>query len=48
VNETLEAGKYQFEWDGKTNAGKDCPAGIYNVILKTDKGIRASRKLIKS
>jgi len=47
VNKPLSPGEYKYYWDGKTNNGADCPAGIYYLILKTEGGIAGVKKLIK-
>ncbi len=32
----LQAGSHTYTWDGKTDQGKDSPAGIYLIRLKSD------------
>ncbi len=32
----LNPGKYEFNWDGKSNTGYSCPKGTYLVVLETD------------
>lgn len=44
ANETLPAGKYTFNWDGKDNEGNFLPGGIYFIQMKT----QDFRKTIKS
>ncbi|MEJ5351635.1 MAG: T9SS type A sorting domain-containing protein [Melioribacteraceae bacterium] len=41
----LPAGKYSVDWSGKDKFGRDVPAGIYFVCLKTDNLIQ-TRKMV--
>jgi flagellar hook assembly protein FlgD len=34
VNEIKEAGIYEIQWNGKDEAGRDMPAGMYSYKIK--------------
>jgi len=40
------AGEHELRWDGTTDAGREVPAGIYVVRLRTEEGI-TSRKVLR-
>ncbi|MDT8393161.1 MAG: agmatine deiminase family protein [Bacteroidales bacterium] len=49
---TIAGGKYvsgvhTFSWDGRTDGGAACPAGIYYVVAKSSNGISSSSKVIR-
>lgn len=39
----LEAGMHRVEWDGRDDAGRLAPAGVYVVRLATAEGVRSAR-----
>lgn len=36
-------GRYTFSWDGLSDAGTACPAGIYYIVVRTDDNSHAAR-----
>ena len=47
VNKALASGEYKYMWDGTNANGATCPSGIYYAVLKTEKGIVETRKIVK-
>jgi hypothetical protein len=41
----LTPGRHEATWDGRTDLGRDAPAGVYVVALKTEAGI-STRKVV--
>ena len=39
VREKSSPGRHQARWDGKTDLGRDAPAGVYVIALKNDAGV---------
>jgi len=46
-NKSFSARENTCNWDGNNYEGVECPSGIYYAVLKTNKGIVLTRKLIK-
>jgi agmatine/peptidylarginine deiminase len=46
ADKAMPQGEHQLHWDGRSEDGGDCPAGIYFMILKTADGF-STAKLIK-
>ena len=44
-NKNQPIGEYYFEWDGKTNTGRNLPTGIYFFSVSLN-GEKATGKLI--
>jgi len=40
---SIAPGRHNVVWDGRTDRGKDAPAGVYVVALKTEQGVDAHK-----
>ncbi len=47
LNKKLAPGDYSFSWNGNNSNGSACAPGTYYLVLKTNNGVVASRKMIK-
>jgi len=44
---TLAAGPHDARWDGDTEGGRACPAGLYFVRLSVDGVVRSKRVVLE-
>jgi predicted outer membrane repeat protein len=46
VDSEIKAGRYEAYWDGKDNAGRVAPSGIYFFRLETPQGVRQRKAVL--
>jgi hypothetical protein len=46
VDQSVEAGYYQTEWNGKDNSGKDVTSGVYFYRLSTEEYSKAAKMIL--
>jgi len=46
VKGRLSPGRQQATWDGRTDLGRDAPAGVYLIILKTEAGVSTCKVVL--
>ena len=44
---TIDGGSGRFDWDGRNDAGRDLPSGVYLARLSADRGVSARRLVIE-
>jgi hypothetical protein len=47
IDRPLEAGRHAAEWDGRDDAGRDVPSGLYFYRLTTDGGRAATGRVLR-
>jgi len=48
VKGKLSPGRQQANWDGRTDLGRDAPAGVYLIVLKTEAGVSTCKVVLCS
>ena len=46
VKGKLSPGRQQASWDGRTDTGRDAPAGVYLILLKTEAGVSTGKVVL--
>ena len=46
ISGTKEAGSYSLQWDGRCNAGRECPSGTYLIMMKHRGGSSITKAML--